>query len=371
MKNDSAIAGVGGSLTLLKGEHPTVQMVREKIAMVLEPKNYETTVDFVFKNSGPATKVLMGFPESGSGDVQKLSKSQMLAFSTWVDGTKTTARWVPVKSESEEHYEAHWVKEVSFAANQVRNIRVRYRSEYGGSATNGLKDFVSYNFTGANWKGKVEESELTLTFKRPGSFMVAATIEPKGGTSGAVALVPKGATVSRTWRNWEAQADFTMAFGTAPATWRTVTSPGMEGEETPIPGAILLPSSKIRTITTPGTPAQLAIYDWCPPAFDQGGDTLIAVGFLEQLFGGKWEITPEDPTTSATLKCLGHTLTFQAGKRTATVDGKTVPLPIAARTLKNIIPDTDWLYVPVSVVAKALGQKYEALKDSRTLRIIQ
>jgi hypothetical protein len=27
--NDSAITGVGGSLTLLKGEHPTVQMVRE------------------------------------------------------------------------------------------------------------------------------------------------------------------------------------------------------------------------------------------------------------------------------------------------------------------------------------------------------
>ncbi|WP_309707202.1 stalk domain-containing protein, partial [Armatimonas sp.] len=360
-----------GSLTLLKGEHPSVQMVREKIAMVLEPKSYETTVDFVFKNAGPATKVLMGFPESGSGDVKQMSKSQMLAFSTWVDGTKTTARWVPVKSNDEDQYEAHWVKEVSFAANQVRKIRVRYRSEYGGAATGGLKDFVSYNFTGANWKGKVEESELTLTLQRPGSFVVAATIEPLGGESGAVALVQKGATLSRTWRNWEAQADFTMAFGTAPASWRVIFKPGMDEDEVKVNGAVILPATKLRTLTTPGTPATLKVYDWCPPALDQSGEVLVAVGQLENLLGGTWEISPEEPTTSATLKHLGHTFNFTTGKSTAIIDGKSVTLPIAPRTIRGDVPVTDWLYVPFSVIAKALGQKYEALKDSRTLRIIQ
>ena len=369
--NDSAITGVGGSLTLLKGEHPTVQMVREKVAMVLEPKSYETTVDFVFKNNGPATKVLMGFPESGSGDVKQMKKSQMLAFATWIDGTKTEVRWVPVKSDSDEQYEAHWVKEVPFAANQVRKIRVRYRSEYGGSATNGMKDFVSYNFTGANWKGKVEESELTVTFQRPGSFIAAATIQPQGGESGAVALVQKGATLSRTWRSWEAQADFMMAFGTAPSTWRTIIAPGMEGEEAVVPGAINLPSAKIRTVAAPGTPAPLKVYDWCPPALDQSGEVLVAVGFLEQLMGGKWQVTPEEPTTTATIKHLNHTFVFTAGKPSATIDGKTVTLPVAPRTVKSSIPESDWLYVPFSVIAKTLGQKYEALKDSRTVRIIQ
>lgn len=368
-KNDSAITGVGGSLTLLKGEHPSVQMVREKVAMVLEPKSYQVTVDFVFTNSGPATKVLMGFPESGSGDVQQTSKSQMLAFTTWIDGATTSVAWKPVKSSEEGLYQAHWVKEVSFAANQTRKIRVRYRSPYGSSAIGGINHFVSYNFTGANWKGKVEESALAITFQRPGTFVAAGQIEPLGGESGAVAFVQSGPTLSRVWKNWEAQADFTLAFGTAPAGWRTVTEPGMTGEESTVPGAVILPSVKLRTVQV-ASPAP-KLLDWCPPAFDQGAEVLVVVGYLASLTGEKWELSPTDPTTAVTLTTLGHTFVFTVGKSTAQIDGKTIPLPVAPQVLRGAFGEMDFFYVPFSVIAKHLGLKFEALKSNRTLRVIQ
>lgn len=368
--NDSAITGVGGSLKLLEGEHPSVQMVREKVAMALGPKSYDVQVDFVFRNHGAATKVLMGFPESGSGDVQQKNKSQMLAFATWVDGNTTAARWVPVKSSDEGLYEAHWVKEVAFRAQQTRHIRVRYRSEYGSAATNGLHAFVSYHFTGANWKGKVEASELTVTFQRPGSFVAAGLIEPVGGEGGAVAFVQKGATLSRTWHDWEAQAAFMLAFGTAPSGWRIVLGPKADAEEKSVPGALILPASKTRTLTSPGTPTTLKTYDWCPPALDQDGDILVSVFQLESLTGDPWELTPEEPTTTATLRYRNHSFTFTSGKRTAIIDGKPVALTVAPRTIRGDGPVADWLYVPFSVLAKTLNLKFAAPPRSRTLRLI-
>jgi hypothetical protein len=338
--------------------------------MSLEPNDYQVTVDFVFRNDGPATTVLMGFPESGSGDVPKgPKKSAMKAFATWVDGVLTKADWVPVKSDQEEEYQAHWVKEVRFAAGQTRKVRVRYRSDYGGSATPGLRHFVRYDFTGANWKGKVEESTLSVTFQRPGSFVTAGRIQPAGGEEGAVAFVQRGATLSRTWKSWEAQAGFTLAFGTAPATWRTTVAPGdMESTEDPIPGAIVPPAEKTRTVVVPGpTPKS---YDWCPPVFTAtGGIPMVALKNLGWL--AETKLSPEEPTDRATITFGSHTITVSIGQKTATIDGKPVTLAAAPRLLRQSIGDFDVMYVPLMPFAKLIGRRLELLPGGHLARVSQ
>ena len=371
LANDSAITGVGGSLTLLKGEHKTIRMVREKVAMNLGPKDYEVTVDFVFTNDGPATTVKMGFPESGSGDVQRSNKSQMLAFATWVDGIKTAAKWVAVRNENEDEYEAHWVKDVRFGKGQTHKIRVSYRSEYGGSATNGLRTFVGYHFTGANWKGKVDESELTVTLKRPGSFVTAGQIRPAGGESGAVKFTQSGPTLSKSWKSWEAQADFTLALGTTPSTWRTtVPFAGMdEPSETPIPGSFVPKAAKTYTLGTPSGDTQ--VYDWCPPVYERDGQFLVSLRGLEGLIGGKWEVSPEDPEKSATVKYGTHVWKFTTRSKSASVDGKALALKVAPLTRKDAIGGTPIYYVPLDAITQTLGLQYEAPKGARTLSIVQ
>lgn len=371
LANDSAITGVGGSLTLLKGEHKTIRMVREKVAMILGPKDYEVNVDFVFTNDGPATSVKMGFPESGSGDVRQLKKSQMLAFHTWVDGIKTAANWVPVKRNEEDQYEAHWVKDVKFGKGQTHKIRVSYRSAYGGSATNGLRTFVGYHFTGANWKGKVDESALTVTLRRPGSFVTAGQIRPAGGETGAVKFSQSGPTLSKSWTNWEAQADFTLVLGTAPSTWRTtVPFAGMdEPSETPIPGSFVPKAAKTYTLGAQSGDTQ--VYDWCPPVYQRDGQFLVSLRGLEGLIGGKWEVSPENPATTATVKYGSHVWKFAVGSKTATVDGKATALKIAPLARTEAIGESPIYYVPLDAITRTLGLRYEAPKDARTLSIVQ
>lgn len=368
MINDSAITGAGGSFTLLSGEHPSVQMVRETVTMTLSARSYTTVVDFVFRNNGNATKVLMGFPESGSGDVMQTGKSQMLAFATWIDGAPTKAVWKPVKLDEEGRYEAHWIKEVPFAARQTRKIRVQYQSSYGGTAIGGLNRFVTYHFTGANWQGKVEESLLTIVVKRPGTHAFAGSIEPKGGEPGAVAFVQSDNTLSRSWKSWEAQADFTLGFGSTHPGWRTIVEPGPKGEAQPIPGAVILPAAKLRTLTLPGA-APKAV-DWCPPALEEGGELYVGPGMLESLLGGKWSSTPESPTNTVVLEGSGHRFGFTAGKREAQVDGKSVMLAAPPKVLRSALTDEDWLYVPFSLIGKTLGKGLSLPKDARTVQVL-
>lgn len=370
-RNDSGISGVGGSLTLIKGEHTSVRMVRETVTMTLEPEDYLVTVDFVFRNEGPAATVIMGFPESGAGDVSaNPTKSAMRSFTSWVDGAVVKTRWVPVKSRPDEgEYKSHWVKEVRFGAGQTRKIRVRYRSYYGGSASGGLSTFVRYDFTGANWKGKVDESVLNITFRRPGNFIAAGQIAPAGGEEGSVAFVQKGATLSRTWKNWEAQAGFVLGFGTAPATWRITLTPEADSMENRVPGIVFAPAEKTRTITVSSgsTPKS---YDWCPSLFTAtGGIPMIALKNLGWL--AETKLTPEDPKDNVTIAFGSHTATVRLGQKTATMDGQPITLAAAPRLLRQRFGDFDVMYVPLLPFAKALGLKVELTLGEHVARVVR
>lgn len=116
-------------MRLVKGEKTTVRMVNEAIRMDIYPAYYDVTVDFLFRNTGPAVTVQMGFPESGGGDgvgSNYVNHSGFLSFHTWVDDQEVTA--TRKGNADDDGYTAFWVKTVAFARNQERRVRVAFRT---------------------------------------------------------------------------------------------------------------------------------------------------------------------------------------------------------------------------------------------------
>ncbi len=196
LANDRSLSGVGGSLVATGGEHPGVQMLREQVTLEVYPRLIFATADFTFRNHGAATKVTMGFPESGWGDIDPHdfgNKPGFLAFETWVDGEKVQARREIVQLTKDQTYEAHWVKEVPFQAGQQRKVRVRYVAPVGTVA--GGEHEASYTFSGGNWQGKVEESKLEV-FIHPIGFKLLETLP---------GLKSDGKRLSWVQTDWEAE----------------------------------------------------------------------------------------------------------------------------------------------------------------------
>jgi hypothetical protein len=206
--NDGAATGIGGRWRMLKGEHPQVQMVSERVRIVQQKSGYFlTTADFVFRNHGPATTVKMGFPEEKSGDSATDSLS-LFHFRSWVDGRLVKVqRHKTIDRYSE--FVALWTKTVQFKKGAIRRIRVRYLSQSGGGDSNGGK-WTSYNFTGGNWYGKVRESILDIRFL-PGWYMFAP-YEKSNNNSPTV--MRKGAHFRFRWTNWQAQHSFDLYYNT-------------------------------------------------------------------------------------------------------------------------------------------------------------
>lgn len=194
--NDCSVSGQGGRWKVLKGEHNSVQMVSETVSIsVLQNSsnenngfNYKTIATFIFKNHGKAQTVKMGFPESSYGDF----KGGFLYFHTWVDGKEVKAErcildpededsssyvaFNPDSIDCENGFEALWIKEVSFEENETKTITVEYMSPVNSGVAlsgKGIEYWISYDFTGGNWYGTVEESKVIAEI--PSKFRLIAS----------------------------------------------------------------------------------------------------------------------------------------------------------------------------------------------------
>ncbi len=190
--NDRSITGAGGSLEVATHGRTNVRMVKEFVRIDVFRSYYDVTADFEFLNDGPAERVMMGFPESGESFEGYKSIAGFDYFSSTVDGVRVNCDRSLVSVDREhDSYQAHWVKSVGFASQGRRWIRVHYRSKPGKSA---MGDFVSYAFTGGNWKGSLSESNLMIVMHM--GYKVNPEYLSKYG------LVQKGNRLSRTWKNW-------------------------------------------------------------------------------------------------------------------------------------------------------------------------
>ncbi|MDP4114628.1 MAG: hypothetical protein Q8903_00750 [Bacteroidota bacterium] len=236
--NDCAVSGQGGRWQLLKGEHNSIQMISEIVNMSVFMENsgaegelrYKVVATFIFKNHGKAQTVKMGFPESSYGDYD----GGFLYFHTWVNGQEVTASrsiidssagdssaitpFNPDSSDYEDGFDAFWVKDVSFNENETKTITVEYMSPVNNGIAvlgNGTDYWVSYDFTGGNWFGKVEESkvivEIPIKYKILSAGIYDDSEEKKLANFSKTKLNDKYILTS-TIKDWQAEGKLNIKF---------------------------------------------------------------------------------------------------------------------------------------------------------------
>jgi hypothetical protein len=207
--DDGGVRGVGGAVELLWPEHPSIRMVRETVnATNLSTVRYQPHVRcvFVFKNEGKATTVEMGFPEmsGGEGRPTEPGESGLMGFKSWVDGKLVKTRLEPSKDNGDQTFEAWHVKNVHFAAGQTRTIIDEYRGGMGGDS-GGAASFRYTLISGASWKGKIGEADITVDTSAMPKSKKIQSIRPKG-------YVRRGSVIKWHFTNLEPKEDVSIEF---------------------------------------------------------------------------------------------------------------------------------------------------------------
>lgn len=179
--NDASIMVTGSASNYKKNKQ--IQMVKEEVRMKMGDEKSHINVTFWFKNTGAATKVMMGFPEESYGDA---AEKVIFNFKSTVDGKPVTVKRMNAgKSNGDASMlQAMWVKEVSFAKNGIRKVVVDYDALNGGSVSGDTNQ--KYMFTsGATWSGKIESIKIWIDYSaaRKSTYcQPVLDIEREGGT---------------------------------------------------------------------------------------------------------------------------------------------------------------------------------------------
>jgi hypothetical protein len=132
--DDTAITGISGAIQPMKS-HPSVVLRSQVIKIKLSPKYADVDCTFVLHNTGKATSVLIGFPESGGGDIV-VPKMGFEYFRSYVDGKRVQVRVQEQRRDAHPGGYFRWyLKRVRFGAGQTRVIRNVYRAPLGAIST--------------------------------------------------------------------------------------------------------------------------------------------------------------------------------------------------------------------------------------------
>jgi hypothetical protein len=362
--NDGAVEGVGGRWHFMQGEHRKVRLVSETIRLDVYREYYETKVDFVFKNVGGPVTVMMGFPESGGGDIGPAERfrnhSGFMRFASWVDGRRVKAQRV-VTHAREEWYEALWLKRVRFRQGQTRHVRVRYRAPHGTVAGEGQS--TPYNFTGGNWQATVRQSTLTVVTHLSGPQELGATFNWK-----RLPLRRRDNRFFFRWSDWQAEGSFAFWSASTLPGWLTIGRDSSFFHKTPENVMMEFPVPHRQQLYEQG------VY-WSPPAVLRSGMTFINLNAFSHWLRDKantrrpaYFVVTSDITNVAsntiTLRIYNdaspphevrHSLRFQMGQANMVLDGKKVlPLPIAPFVVGRFASDLD-VYVPLRPILNLVG----------------
>lgn len=161
--DDESLVGVSGTIEALS-PNPSIRMVEESVH-IGDPTDPHGVARFVFKNEGPATDVLIGFPETGDQIAPgKPASPGLIHFRSFVDGKRVKVHRHMAHHEpalfSDFDYVAWYMKRVHFAARQAHVIVDEYDGG-GGSQGSGLKYFIYVLKSGATWKGPIGRAVIT------------------------------------------------------------------------------------------------------------------------------------------------------------------------------------------------------------------
>ncbi len=359
--NDSAFSGVSGTPKPMRGEHASIAMQSERVVITADARGYSTDVEFTFRNDGAATSVQMGFPETSYGDTPATKKSAFLRFASTVDGKVAPTKRL-ITSQGEDSVEAYWVKTVAFGARQTRRVRVSYRSPWGGNVEWGTHQALIYDFTGKNWRGQVERSDLEIRVAAPGLW-IGLPLFNNEPLAMPLQSTPTATIFRKTWRNWQAQGNFSFGLTRAVPFWMM--------DRGALSASMVAPARLKNAVTfrVGAVPEELPQDAENPPAFIRDGVDYISLAHLANRlrdFGAELKKasghTPEislrwNPKTGiATLVAGTKTQSFALG---AAVEGsKARPI-----FLRGQFGPT--LYVPVDGVVHSLGLAFKADPKNR------
>jgi len=169
--DDGRIGPHGGVVALIDGEDEQIIMRSARVYVDMTPERATVDCRFVFENAGPATTVLMGFPEEAHEESGPKEGGGLRAFRAWVDGVRVKTTWR--LDEGGRDYRGWHTKRVHFSRGQTRTVRDTFQPSYGG-VVGRLKYFTYPMSTGASWKGPIGLMEVTVRLRGFGG----KTIEP-------------------------------------------------------------------------------------------------------------------------------------------------------------------------------------------------
>ncbi len=362
--NDSSFEGVGGSMRPTRGENGAIRMVRETVILTANANDFSTQADFVFANeTGRSQNVSMGFPEGNFGDVSSdgpMKTSGFKGFVTSVDGSRVAAKRTILKEADALGFDTYWVKTVAFAPHQTRNVRVKFRSPYGGTTNWGMTRALSYAFTGANWRGDVRESVLEVRVTQPGLWRAVATGNGEKILPLSLAIGKKGATFRHVWKNWNAQQGVTVGLERATPFWRKdMGTPGYNSD-----GLELRTIAATQTVRVGPKPQGLEDSQGIPTeGFTYNGTFYVGVNYLR----GKLDTWGNDQqpkfetsldyaqATGFDLRAGKLRLQGREGESMLRINGKTVAA--GAPVIANRSGGMRMLYIPFAAIGHELGWK--------------
>ncbi len=383
--NDGYIDGVVGSPTIAKGEHRQIRMESEKVVLTLKAQKtgwrYETDARFVFSNdsSRPVT-VRMGFPEGSSIQEDKyLAKNTFLRFVTMVNGQVVKARRTVVQNP--DATQVRWIKTVSFAPHERKNVRVMALSNVGIELGDGAYVAkMAYDFTGKNWKGLVSRSDLEVRFPKDGLWAVRAEKVDEEGKEReygkparvywrpSVTIVNGVGVLRKTWRNWQAQCAVSFEIQRVVPYW--MSEPPEYDDPKRLENTVTF---RVGRKPKEETDVDAGAFN----GFVRDGIAFVAWRHLVERAKSidkkvKTGDTWNSATSTATLRRGLTTISLVAEDKKLTVQNAelpahTVTMPAASRWLQ--VGKEESLFVPLAATAQALGLKVKVEAAQRRFRI--
>ena len=179
--NDALVEVHGGAAHLLGTSHPTIRMTAETVRIELGPDGYVVDASFQFFNSGPATRLTVGFPRRGFGYTSEFKGVKPFDhFAAWVNGRGVSFTEVPgevfldgkgadrgilaglnepdEKMESRSLEDTWWyVRAITFPGKRALTTRVRYGAPYDRFNS------VHYLYgTGRTWSGSIGKARFII-----------------------------------------------------------------------------------------------------------------------------------------------------------------------------------------------------------------
>lgn len=320
--NDSAVVGVSGVIEPMES-HPSIVLRSHVVKIKLTPTHADVDCTFVLHNTGKATSVLIGFPESGGGAIE-VPTTGFQYFRSYVDGKRVQVR-VQEPKLRDMGYSRWYLKRVHFGTGQTRVIRNVYRAPLG-AISNGEKFFHYILVTGASWKGKIGRSDIIVDLSALGS-VTDLSIRPAGY---------RRANNRIAWRfeNYEPNEDISIVFFQHYRLNADIGEPRIVSRD-----ALVRPQ----------------------------GTLMIDAGWFRSMRGVQvaWDSKTRRVTIADTS--TGRQIVMRVGDRWAIVNGQRVQLPVAPSWYR------EWgrriVRVPLRPVVEALGGQVAFKREHATVEV--